>query len=434
MKSELQPIVQMEERERGTKEYSVEVPEEIVLQEMESELSRLGKSMRLPGFRKGKAPRHVLVAKFGESVRSEALEKVVSRLIWETLKEGEVVPFFDPEVSDLKAHEGEPVRFRFTVDAWPAVELKKYKEFDLERRVPPVQDEEMEKEIRALQEANVNYVPVDRPSIRGDQIVVSYQRFLDDGNAFGKRIEDWDVVLGLEESPGIGGEIEKGLIGASPGDRREVSADFPEDHPSKPIAGKKVDFHFDVSAVRERSLPPVDDAFASRILGDEKGTEQILRDKVREHLEARAEEDANRQMEEKILESLIGENEIRISDRIVERVTRSNLPEFPPDDQIPADQKEEAEKRKAAMIDHHRKGALRAIQKMALMTEISGRESLDPTDGEVKAMRNALRSRDDSSLSPDEREKEEERMMSEIRRALRDKKVYDWIKENSTVR
>lgn len=433
MASEVQPIVELDESRPGTMEFSIQVPEEALRAEMEKEYRSLARGAKVPGFRKGKAPRHLLEAKYRESVRSEALERLVSRTIWGTLEERKVVPFFDPELTKLEAPEGESVRIGFIVDAWPEVELKKYRDFELRRPVREVSDEEMERETRALQESNVVYVPVERPSIRGDQLLVSYQRFLPGGAAFGKRMGETPIVIGLEESPGVEGTIEKGLLGAAPGETRSVVVDFPENHPSAPVAGKSVEFRFDVKEVRERTLPPVNDEFASRVLGDEGGTLDILNEKIREHLARQAEDEADRKLDEEILDRLIRENGVKISDRLVERVTESNLPDFPPEDRIPEERRAEAEKRKAAIVENHRKGAIRAIQKLALMTEISGREKLEPEEREIEAMRRALAPREDPSLSAEKRQEESRKMKSEIRRILRDKNVYQWIRQNSTV-
>ncbi|MFH1276944.1 MAG: trigger factor [Candidatus Eisenbacteria bacterium] len=433
MSSELQPIVEVDESRPGTMEFSIELPEEALRDEMEKEFRSLVMGAKVPGFRKGKAPRHLLEAKYREGVRSEALERIVSRTIWSTLEERKVVPFFDPELTKLEAPEGEPVRIGFIVDSWPDVELKKYRDFELRRPVREISDEDMERETRALQEANVIYVPVDRPAIRGDQLVVSYQRFLPGGAAFGKRKGDTSIVIGLEESPGVEGIIEKGLLAASPGGTRSVSVDFPESHPSAQVAGRTIEFRFDVKEVRERTLPPVNDEFASRILGDGEATLDLLSEKIREHLARQAGDEAERKLDEEILDRLIRENVVSISDRLLERVTESNLPPFPPEEGIPEDQREEAAKRKRAIVEHHRKGALRAIQKLALMTEIAGREKLEPEEREVEAMRRALAPKEDPTLSAEKRKEERGRMTSEIRRVLRDKNVFQWIKQNSTV-
>jgi trigger factor len=360
------------------------------------------------------------------------VEKLVSRVIWQTLRAAEVVPFFDPEVHDLSASEGEPIRFGFTVDAWPRVELRKIEGFELRRRVREVADADRDAEMRAIQEAHVHYVSVPRAAIRGDQLVVSYQRFREDGSAFGKRVSGAEIVLSREESEGVSGTLEKGLIGALPGQTRSVAVDFPEDHPSKPLAGRKVEFRFEVQEVRERMLPPVDDALATRVL-EREATAAELETRVREALGRRSEEEADREMDDEILGHLLRENPVEIPPRVLERVTRENLPELPREEDIPPEKRPEAARRIEELIEERRKGAARAIQKLVLLTEIASREKLEPEEREIEALRRALRPKEDPSLPAEKREEERERFGGEIRRILRERKVLHWIRNHSTV-
>ena len=126
-----QPIVRVEDSEPGRKVFSIEVPEEILAPEIEKEFRRLAGTVRVPGFRKGKVPRSILEGRFAETARSEAIERIVSRFVWETLKENDIVPFFDPEIDRLTAPAGGPIAFRLSVDPWPKVEMKKYRDLIL---------------------------------------------------------------------------------------------------------------------------------------------------------------------------------------------------------------------------------------------------------------------------------------------------------------
>jgi trigger factor len=432
MSVEIQPVVRLEEPEPGHKKYSVEVPEAALREAMEEEFRDLEKSVRLPGFREGKAPRSLVEARFRESVRREAVEKLVSRVIWQTLRAANVVPFFDPEVHDLSAAEGEPIRFGFTVDAWPRVELRKVQGFELRRRVREVADPDRDAEMRAIQEAHVRYVAVPRAAIRGDQLVVSYQRFREDGSAFGKRVSGAEVVLSREESEGVSGTLEKGLLGALSGQTRSVAVDFPPDHPSKPLAGRKVEFRFEVQEVRERMLPPVDDALATRVL-EREATAAELEEKVREALGRRSEEEADRELDDEILGLLLRENPVEIPPRVLERVTHENLPDLPREEDIPPEKRPEVARQIEALIEERRKGAARAIQKLVLLTEIASREKLEPEEREIEALRRALRPKEDPSIPAEKREEERERFGGEIRRILRERKVLHWIRNHSTV-
>ncbi len=432
MSEESKPIVSFEEPEPGSKNFSVEVPASALATEIEREFQELAKTARLPGFRRGKAPRHLLEARFRESVREEALEKLVSRVLWKTLQEAQTIPFLDPVLDKLDAPEGGPVRFRFSVDAWPPAVLRRYQGFDLKRVVRPVSDEEMEAETRALQEANLNYVPVRRPAIRGDQLLVSYQRFLENGNAFGKRIDGAEVRIAREETPGVPGTIEKGLIGAEPGTLRSVPVEFAPDHPSAAFAGKKVEFRVEVKEVREAVLPVVDDAFAARVLGRE-ATVEDLRTEIRKVLERRREEEADRTLDEGILDLLLRENTVEVSDRLLEKVTRANLPSLPRPEDLPEEKRAEGARQIAAVVEQHRTAARRAIQKLVLVSEIASREKLEPEDREIEAMRRALAPREEAFLPAEERREKSEKLARDLRRILRERKVLHWIREHSTV-
>jgi trigger factor len=430
--AELEPIIRREGTEPGSEDYSVEVPEAALRLEMEKEFEDLARSVRLPGFRKGKAPRHLIVARFRDSVREEAVEKLVSRVVWKTLQESEVVPFFDPVVDDLSAIEGEPVRFRFSVDAWPRALLKRYQGFELRKVVRPLAEEDLEAEMRALQEANLNYIPVSRPAIRGDQLVVCFQRFLENGNAFGKRAEGAEILLAREETPGPPGVLEKALLGAEPGSIRTALLDFPADYASKSVAGRKLEYRVEVKEVRERALPVVDDSFAVRVLG-EGATAETLREKLREVLARRAEEEAERRLDEEIIGLLVRENAVQTNERLIERLARSSMPRLPREEDVPPEKRAEFAKEAAALLEEHRVGARRAIQKLALLTEIANREKLEPEGREIEATRRAIHPREDPSLTEEKRREEKERLTGEIRRLLRERNVLRWIREHSTV-
>lgn len=433
MNTDYQPSIEIEEPEPGRKVFSIELPETALDAAMEVEFKDLKNRVRVPGFRKGKAPHSVIVSKFGETVRTDALEKLISRTIWDTLSKHDITPFFDPELDNLKAPPGEPVRFRVSVDVWPEFELKKCEDFKLHYRPREITDEDMDREIRLIQEHNVEFVPVEREATRGDKVSFSYQRYLPDGNAYGKAVEESDLLLGQEESTEeLRGAVEKALIGATAGDEKSVPVDFPEDHPQKDLASKSIEFRMKVKEIQEKKLPVLDDAFATRIAGEELTLDQ-LRERVREQIRKRAEQEEDEALDNRILDHLIRENTFDIPDRLIHRLSDQNMPEFPPEDQIPADQREEAARVKAEQIQQHRVGARKAIQKLAILSEISKREGLEPEEREVGAMKRVFQPRSDPSLSANERKEKDEEMDREIRRILRERKVYQWVKDHSTV-
>ncbi len=427
--------VEIEEPEPGHKIFSIEVALNSLTGQMDMEFNRLGKKVNIPGFRKGKAPRSILEAKYKDAVRSEALERIVSDAAWKSLREADVVPFFDPEIGDLKAPDGEPIRFRVTVDEWPVVELSNYRDLKLSRRVKPVGDDDIDRELTGLQNHNLDFIPVKRESMKGDKIKLSYQRFMEDGRAFGKRVTDVEMIL--DAPPGsdvVPLTLTEGLIGAEVDDQKSIVIDFPEDHPARSLAGSKVEFRIDVHEILEKALPVVDDSFAARVMGKEDGTLDSLKDEIRAELTRMAEEEADRELQAHLFDELLKHNKVDLSSRIIDRVSQSSMPDFIPEDQIPEDKREEAAKQRASITEERRKGSTRAIQKLAIVTEISKKEDLEPSDREIdRAVQAILARKDLSHLSRDERKEEEESARSEMRRAIREDKVFRWVKEHSNL-
>lgn len=424
--------IEVNEPEPGYKVLSIEVALEELNKEMEREYGRLGKKISVPGFRKGKAPRHILEAKYKDAVRSEALEKVVSKATWESLEEQKVVPFFDPEIDSFSAPEGEPIKFEVKVDLWPGVEMKKYQDFEFARKLPAIPEEEVEREIDALKHHHVEYTVVQRAAIKGDRVKMSYQRFFDNGDAFGKRVDDVEMLL--DAPPGsdiVPLTMTKELIGVEPGDSRSVTIDFPDEHAIQSLAGKKVEFRLEVHEIGERVLPVYDDAFATRVVGKET-TAEALTELVRDELKRRAESEVGRALRDQVFEKLIGENKIDISERILERVTKSSLPDFIPVEEIPEDHRTEAQEQRERITKEQRERSLRVIQKLAIVSEISKREKLEPSEREIKSAARAFLPRERSS-EPSERRQEEETAWNESRRMIREEKVYKWVLEHSKV-
>lgn len=421
------------EPEEGRKILNIELDQEALRAQMEKEYSKLGKKARISGFRKGRAPRSLLEAKYGDAVRSEALESLVSRAAWHSLKEKEIVPFFDPEIDELSAAEGETIRFKVSVDAWPRVEMNQYGELEFNRKVNSVSDEDIERELSGLQQHQVDFSPVERAAAKGDRVKLSYQRFLEDGSAFGKRVDDIDMIL--DAPPGsdvVPATLAEGMVGIEKGETRPIPVDFPEDHPARSLAGKKVEFRIEAREIAERSLATLDDAFATRIMGTETTLDE-LKEKIREGLGQRAEEDADRELQNAVFNKLLEVNPVHVSHRIRERVAEESMPQFIPEEEIPEDKREEARRQRESIIEERKKGSLLAIQKLAIVTEISKRENLEPTEREVSMASRAVMARDTRSLGDEERREEKERVERDVRRALREEKVFQWVKEHSTV-
>lgn len=271
----------------------VEVPAGDVDRAASRAARALAKEMRMPGFRKGKAPPSLVIQRLGfGAVLEEAIRESLPEWYERALLDAAINPIGDPgiELVSTPEEEGEPLEFRFEVGVRPPAKLGNYKGLEVGRAETEVPDDVVEREVERLREGFARLEPVERAAAEGDVLLIDFEGLID-GNAFeGGKAEDYLLELGSEQL--IEG-FEPQLVGSGPGEQRDVKVSFPDDYRAEHLAGKEATFAVKVKEVREKVLPELDDEFASE--ASEFETLEELRADIREKVGAatnsRAEED-----------------------------------------------------------------------------------------------------------------------------------------------
>jgi trigger factor len=247
-------------------ESRVRVEAEVTPEEVERRVAqaarRLGRGLRVPGFRAGKAPAPVILQRMGrDAVLDEAIRESIAAWYTAAIDSADVVPVGEPQLdlSDPPA-QGEPLRFSIEIGVRPTATLGDYKGLEVGRREPEVSDERISAEIDALRERSARLDTVDRPAASGDFVVMDYLGTLE-GEAFpGGEGRDQMVELGSGRLvPGF----EEQLEGATAGDERTVTVTFPDEYPAPDLAGREAQFAVSVKEVKAKQLPEVDDDLAT---------------------------------------------------------------------------------------------------------------------------------------------------------------------------
>ncbi|MBI4090354.1 MAG: trigger factor [Candidatus Kerfeldbacteria bacterium] len=279
----------------------IEVQPEEVQPELIAAASRLSSRTTFPGFRSGKAPYEVVAKRFGEAaVWEEASEAVVRRHFVAAVKQHGLQTIGHPHVSVEKIAPGNPLVFTATVALLPMVELIASKDISVDRPPVTVSDEDVAKAIEELRSATASEKPVERPAQSGDAAIVDVDVFVDGVAIEGGKSRNHPVTLGSGSFiPGF----EDQVAGMTKGQTKEVTLTFPKDYHAKHLAGKLAAFKVTAQAVRERQLPPLDDAFAQRVA--QAATVDQLRSDVRRRLTEQRQERAEQDFEVKLLEQLV---------------------------------------------------------------------------------------------------------------------------------
>lgn len=271
----------------------VEVPAADVERAVNRAARGLAREMRMPGFRKGKAPPSLVIQRVGfAAVLEEAIREALPEWYERTLLATAIAPVGDPaiEMVSTPEAEGEPLSFKFEIGVRPKAKLGEYKGLEVGRAEPEAPAEMVEREVERIREGFARLEPVERAAAEGDALLIDFEGLLD-GSAFqGGTASDYLLELG-------GGQLIEGfeeqLAGASAGESREVEVSFPEDYRAEELAGKDAVFKVEVKEVREKILPDLDDEFAAE--ASEFDTLEELRadiaERLAEALGERAEQD-----------------------------------------------------------------------------------------------------------------------------------------------
>lgn len=269
--------------------------------------------INIPGFRRGRAPRHIVESMVGRvALVQEALEFMVPETLDKVLQDEEVSAFAEPsiEVTDL-----EPVSFTAKVPLEPTVDLGNYRSIRVESEAASVEEEEIENVLERLQEEQAVWEPVERAAQYGDRLNLNVHGSMDEETV----VEDEDVEYVPNEEnvlpfPGFA----PNLVGLAEDDETEFTITVPEDYPREQYAGQEIDFKVSVLSVKEKNLPELDDDFAKSV-GQGFDDLASLRTNIQESLTAQAEAAARNELEQKSLEALCDAAVVNASPILYER-------------------------------------------------------------------------------------------------------------------
>lgn len=271
----------------------VEVPADLVGRGMQRAARSLAREMKMPGFRKGKAPPSLVIQRLGYgAVLQEAIRESLPEWYEQALLRSGVSPVGDPKIEIVSAPEAEDqaLKFKFEIGVRPVATLGEYKGLEVGRAEAEPSEEIVDREVERIREGFTKLEPVERAAAEGDVVLIDFEGLIDDKAFEGGKASDYLLELGSNQL--IEG-FEEQLAGASAGEEREVKVAFPEDYQAEDFAGKDAVFTVEVKEVREKVLPDLDDDFASE--ASEFDTLEELRadiaKRVSEAVDERAEQD-----------------------------------------------------------------------------------------------------------------------------------------------
>ena len=296
----------------------VQVPAERVSKEIAARLQNLSRTARLNGFRPGKAPLKVIRQQFGPQVHREVIGELLQSSFAEAVSAKQLSPAGNPRIEPQSMDEGQDLRYVATFEVFPDVALQPMDTLELERVTAEVTESDIDAMIERLRKQQMKYSPVTRAAASGDKVTIDFLGKIDGVEFAGGKGENIGIVLGEAR---MLPELEQGLIGAAPGDHRDISVNFPADYRATELAGKMAVFSTDVKTVEEPVLPEIDEEFC-KSFGVTEGGIPKLREDVASNMRRELEQNLRARNKTAVMEKLYLANPIDVPNAMVESQIR----------------------------------------------------------------------------------------------------------------
>jgi trigger factor len=367
-----------------------EVPAEEVQRRVTEAAGRLGRDLRMPGFRKGKVPAPVVIQRIGrDAVLDEAVRGALGRWYVDAIDAAGIHPVGEPEVDlgDLPAP-GEPLTFSIEIGVRPIATLGDISKIEVPRREPAVDDEKIDEQLDRLREQLGRLETVDRAAESGDFVVIDFKGSTEgeDGERdYFSGGEGRDHLLEIGSGQFIPG-FEEQLTDASAGDEKLVEVTFPEDYPGAPhLAGRPAQFEVTVNEVKAKQLPELDDDFATEAGGFDSLTE--LREDIANRMRETEERQIEAEFREASLDAVVDKATVEIPPSLVDARARELWDQMLHSLSHRGISKEAylrmAQKSEDELLEEARPDAEQALRREAVLAAVIEAEGVEPSDGDI---------------------------------------------------
>ncbi len=420
----------IEELDNSSVKLTISVKKDFIQKQYDELVAEYCKTVRIDGFRKGKVPANVLLRKFGDTLLGDTTERVIRSSLDKVFEKVEQKPISTstPELDTKKDLElGKDYTYSVTFDTYPKIELPEYKGQSLEELQVKVSDEDMDRELKALQEQNSIVIDKkDATVLTGDIVNIDYAE-----------LDEKDEEIAASKREGFVFEVGSGyhlykidneLVGMKTGEEKIVAKDFGEDFEFKELAGRSVKLKVKLNAVKEKQLPEINDELAQDISDKYENLEDLKKD-ILEKLEKYTKQKIREHNISQILEKITDQATIALPKSMVESELQDQWHRFVSrlgGEEKPVLQQLETEgKSKEQILDEWRAGAEKKLKLQLVVNEMVKQEGIEL---EEKDIEERIRKEADAQNISFEEAKEtmnRNNYLEVLKHDLKNEKLYD---------
>lgn len=399
-----------------TREVSVSVPAEEVLQALDEAYHRLNKRVKLQGFRKGKAPRQMLEAHYKHQVEHEVAEEIVGSSLQQAAVSHRLEAVGRPKIEGLNFQPGQPLEFTATVQIIPQFELKSLEGERFVKKVVRVTDDEVHEQLVRLAERFANFeASEEEPLAEGDYAIIDFSRIQEGREVEESKVQAHPIILG---DGALHPVLEQQLLGARMGDVREVSI-----APDEEVAQEST-FRVAVVEVKKRRVPPIDENLA-RTVGEE--SLEDMRATLRREMERLEEARASERLRAELSRRLVALHNIPLPDALIEHAVNRLMGDLQRSMAARGHQMDASQLQAENISERLRKPAEELATSDLILDKASADRGIEPAEGEVHQEVARLARQLDKEPDSLRQEMEAEGTLEGLRTEMRRKLVLDTL-------
>lgn len=408
--------IEIEEPDACRRRLRISVDGSHVARVRRSEAKKLAGKVRIQGFRKGKVPPHIVEERYGPAIDERTVNALVNEGFREAAREHSLETVGEPAVEDVRYEPGERLEFTVDVEVMPRIEIGRTGGFRIKRPEVSVSEDDVNELLEEMRAEHAVLEPVDRRPEAGDVVSVQIRPASESDAPEKKTPYRFELEAGYALP-----DVERAIRELSPGEAGTFDVTYPDDFGDEELAGRTRSLHIELAEVKAKRLPELDDELA-REIGDFDTLEE-LRAMVREDLRRHAEEEADKAVRNRLLDSLLEANDFEVPRALVSRYLDRVLDV--PEDADP-ERVRKARESVAPTLE-------RQIKRDLILERLIEMKEFEAGEEELEARLAQIGERNDLSADEVRKRLAREKRLDDVRREIVVRKAFDFLRGESTV-
>ena len=407
-----------------------EIPKETIDDEWQKQLKEVARMAKVPGFRKGKAPRKLLEKNYGDKIMDDVKRAVVSGSYQQAIEENKLSPIGDPDIGNFDLELGKPLKFEITLEVLPTFELGDYKGMKLQRKPVSVTDEDIDKALETIskQKAQLAIVKTGKVKVEdfiicdcevgiNDEVVWSDQEL--EVMASGSHVADINVP-----------DLKDRLVGAKSGDKVSVDVELGDSFSVEQHRNKSAKMEISIKEIKRPKSPKIDDELAKQVGYDTLGE---LKEFMSKRLEMEKKRMAEGEMQEQISSKLIEMADFEMPEDMIKHHTNERLHKYQLDLVNKGTPQEEIEKHTEDMKSASEEAVVRDFKMSLVLEHIAEKERIFVTEDDVNRRISEMAGMYGLDAAGMKKQLEKMNSMSNLRHQLRESKTLNLLMKEANI-